>query len=81
MGARHASAETKEIFNQVRVFLVEAAKELAERELSQIRQEVSFHKAAGENGQAKAFGKVAKDLEKSAGVSPARWKMRRYASS
>jgi DNA-directed RNA polymerase subunit beta len=71
LGARHASAETKEIFNHVRAFLVEAAKELAERELSQIRQEVSFHKAAGENGQAKAFGKVAKELEKSAGVSPA----------
>ena len=35
LGARHASAETKEIFNQVRVFLVEAAKELAERELRQ----------------------------------------------
>jgi DNA-directed RNA polymerase subunit beta len=71
LGARHASAETKEIFNQVRAFMVEAAKELAERELRQIRQEVSFHKAAGENGHAKAFGKVAKDLEKSAAATPA----------
>ena len=71
LGARHASAETKEIFNQVRAFMVEAAKELAERELAQRRQEVAFHKAAGENGHAKALGKGVKDLEKSAGATPA----------
>jgi DNA-directed RNA polymerase subunit beta len=71
LGARHASAETKEIFNQVRAFMVEAAKELAERELAQRRQEVAFHKAAGENGHAKALGKGVKDLEKSVGASPA----------
>jgi DNA-directed RNA polymerase subunit beta len=71
LGARHASAETKEIFNQVRAFMVEAAKELAERELAQRRQEVAFHKAGGENGHAKALGKGVKDLEKSAGATPA----------
>jgi DNA-directed RNA polymerase subunit beta len=73
LGARNASAETREIFNQVRAFMVEAAKELAERELAQRRQEVEFHKAAGENGNghAKALGKGLKDLEKAAGASPA----------
>ncbi|MEO6056416.1 MAG: DNA-directed RNA polymerase subunit beta, partial [Gemmatimonadales bacterium] len=71
LGARHSSAETKEVFGQVRGFLVEAAKELAERELAQRRQEVEFHKAAGENGSAKALGKAVKDLEKAAAASPA----------
>jgi DNA-directed RNA polymerase subunit beta len=71
LGARHASAETKEIFNQVRGFLVEAAKELAERELAQRRQEADFHKAGGEAGDGKALAKMAKDLEKSAGATPA----------
>jgi DNA-directed RNA polymerase subunit beta len=50
---------------------VEAAKELAERELRQVRQEVEFHKSAGENGQAKALGKTLKELEKAAAASPA----------
>ena len=71
LGERGASAETKDFFGQVREFLVEAAKELAERELAQRRQEAAFHKAAAENGHAKAFGKAAKDLEKSAGATPA----------
>jgi DNA-directed RNA polymerase subunit beta len=72
LGARNASAETKEIFTQVREFMVEAAKELAERELGQRRQEAEFHKAAGaEHGNGKALAKMAKELEKAAGMSPA----------
>ena len=47
LGARGASAETKEFFNQVREFLVEAAKELAERELAQRRQEVGVPQGRG----------------------------------
>jgi DNA-directed RNA polymerase subunit beta len=70
LGARGASAETKEFFNQVRSFLTDAAKELAERELAQRRQEVEFHKAHGENGN-KGISKALKELEKSAAVSPA----------
>src|SRR5215217_5495055 len=70
LGARNASAETKDVFHEARAFLVEAAKELAERELGERHLEAAFHRAAGENGQAKAFGKVAKDLEKSASASP-----------
>ena len=38
-------AETKELFQPVRDFLADAAKELAERELAQRRQEVAFHQA------------------------------------
>ena len=49
-------------------FLVEAAKELAERELAQRRQEVEFHKAAGRGRRTpKAVGKALKELEKAAG--------------
>src|SRR5919107_2160396 len=40
LGARGASAETKEFFQQVRGFLVDAAKELAERELDQRKKEL-----------------------------------------
>ncbi len=43
LGARGASAETKELHQQVREFLTAAAKELGERELGQRRQESSFH--------------------------------------
>jgi DNA-directed RNA polymerase subunit beta len=70
LGGRNASAETREFFGRVRAFLTDAAKELAERELEQRRQEVAFHKAHGENGD-KAMTKALKELEKSAGASPA----------
>jgi DNA-directed RNA polymerase subunit beta len=70
LGARTASAETREFFNHVRAFLTDAAKELAERELEHRRQEVEFHRSAGEDGQ-KAVTKALKELEKAAGVGPA----------
>ena len=76
LGARHASAETKEVFDQVRGFLVEAAKELAERELGQRQQELAFHRAQAENeeigkDQQKVSAKAAKELEKLATGTPA----------
>ncbi len=48
LGARAASAETRELFQSVRAFMVEAAKELAEREIAQRRQEVEFHRSLAE---------------------------------
>src|SRR5688572_3343029 len=73
LGARGASAETKELFQQVRAFLTDAAKELGERELAQRRQEAAFHHVLADdgNGDAKAAGRAAKELEKAAGVTPA----------
>jgi DNA-directed RNA polymerase subunit beta len=74
LGAKGASAETKELFQQVRAFLVEAAKELGERELAQRRQESAFHlvKAEEDDGKdAKAIAKAHKELEKVAGATPA----------
>ncbi len=64
LGARNASAETREFFEEVRSFLVEAAKELAGRELAQRKQELEYHRAQDQ----KSVAKVVKELEKTAGV-------------
>jgi DNA-directed RNA polymerase subunit beta len=76
LGARNASAETREIFQQVRGFLTDAARELAERELDQRRKEIEFHRAQADNEelgkeQQKASAKAVKELEKAAAASPA----------
>jgi DNA-directed RNA polymerase subunit beta len=68
LGAKGASAETKGLYQQLRTFLTEAARELGERELGQRRHEAEFHKAHAEN---KAWGKALKDAEKGAAVSAA----------
>ncbi|MGH3995370.1 MAG: hypothetical protein ACRDSN_23250, partial [Pseudonocardiaceae bacterium] len=64
LGAKGASAETRELFHQVRGFLVDAAKELAERELAQRRRELEFQ-------DSKAPAKALKELEKAAAAGPA----------
>jgi DNA-directed RNA polymerase subunit beta len=76
LGARNASAETREVFQQVRGFLTDAAKELAERELEQRRRELDFHRSQGEDAgrdkeHQKAWDRAVKELEKAAGASPA----------
>ena len=73
LGARAASAETRELFQSVRAFMVEAAKELAEREIAQKRQEVEFHRAQVERDDLgrdeKAFAKALKEVEKAGAAS------------
>jgi DNA-directed RNA polymerase subunit beta len=75
LGARNASAETREFFQNVRAFLVDAAKELGERELGQRNQELAYHRdqVGHEDGskEHKAPGKTVKDLEKAAGADAA----------
>src|SRR5215212_1793134 len=75
LGSRSASQETRDLFQGLRDFLVNAAKELVERELAQRRQEVEFHRSHTEGDGAgrdeKAFGKALRDAEKAAGQSPA----------
>jgi DNA-directed RNA polymerase subunit beta len=75
LGARAASAETRELFQSVRTFMADAAKELAERELDQRRQELEFHRTLSERGDQgrdeKAFAKALKEAEKAAGASAA----------
>jgi DNA-directed RNA polymerase subunit beta len=70
LGARAASAETRELFQSVRAFMVDAAKELAEREIAQRRQEVEFHRSQSQGGEDKALTQVLKEVEKAAGASP-----------
>jgi DNA-directed RNA polymerase subunit beta len=76
LGARNASAETREFFQQVRAFLVGAAKELAERELAHHREELELHRAWAGNDeldkeQQKASARAVKELEKTASATPA----------
>ncbi len=75
LGARAASAETRELFQAVRSFMVDAAKELAERELDQRRRELEFHQAQAERDDLgrdeKAYAKALKEVEKAAAASPA----------
>jgi DNA-directed RNA polymerase subunit beta len=75
LGSRSASQETRDLFQSVRDFLVDAAKELAERELAQRRQEVEFHRAPAEGDAGsrdeKIFAKALKEVEKAAGQSAA----------
>ncbi|MDQ2669968.1 MAG: DNA-directed RNA polymerase subunit beta, partial [Gemmatimonadota bacterium] len=70
MDAKGVSAETKALFNAFRGFLVESAKELAQRELAQRKVEADFHKSNGADG-GKAYATAAKELAKSAGAEPA----------
>jgi DNA-directed RNA polymerase subunit beta len=65
LGARNASAETREFFGSIRTFLAQAARELADRELAQHRLELDYHRASDPKS------KVVKELEKTAGASPA----------
>ncbi|HET8623664.1 MAG TPA: DNA-directed RNA polymerase subunit beta [Gemmatimonadales bacterium] len=71
LGAKGASAETRELYQRLRSFVNDAARELAERELSQRRIELEHARAhAGESGQ-KQSSKPVKEAEKAAQVSPA----------
>jgi DNA-directed RNA polymerase subunit beta len=49
LGGRNMSAETKDVFNRVRDFLSQAARELAEREVKELQNQVSIHTAMGED--------------------------------
>ncbi len=50
LGGRNMSAETKTLFNRVRDFLAYAAKELADREEAELRNQHAFH-LAGSNDE------------------------------
>ncbi len=70
LGAKGASAETRELYQRLRSFLTDAARELAERELGQRRTELEHLRArAGEAG--KQGAKWVKEAEKGAQISPA----------
>ncbi|MEO8636127.1 MAG: DNA-directed RNA polymerase subunit beta, partial [Gemmatimonadales bacterium] len=67
LGHRGTSELTREFYQGVKAFLVAAAKELAERELAQRRQELSYHQqraSEAEGADLKLLQKVVKELEK-----------------
>ncbi len=49
LGARGRSQETKDVFHRVRDFLAAAAKELAEREATEVRNQLAFHAAGADD--------------------------------
>jgi DNA-directed RNA polymerase subunit beta len=69
LGARGASAETRELYQRLRSFVTDAARELGERELAQRRVELEHLRPRA--GDQKQGAKVLKDAEKGAQVSPA----------
>ncbi|HEX9054116.1 MAG TPA: DNA-directed RNA polymerase subunit beta, partial [Gemmatimonadales bacterium] len=73
LAARGASAETKELHHALRKFLVDAARELAERELEQRKHELAFHQAqaGADEAHQKQWAKAAKEVEKAGQLSPA----------
>ncbi len=73
LAGRGASPETKELHHALRKFLVDAARELAERELEQRKHELAFHQAQAEADEAhqKQWAKAAKEVEKAGQLSPA----------
>jgi DNA-directed RNA polymerase subunit beta len=66
LGGRSMSQETRDVFFRVRDFLTAAAKELAEREVTEVRYQVDFHTAASEaeGGAARGYKAALKQLEK-----------------
>jgi DNA-directed RNA polymerase subunit beta len=73
LGAKGVSPETRELYQALRKFLVDAARELAERELEQHKHELAFHHAQSEADEPhqKQWAKAAKELEKRTQLSPA----------
>ncbi len=73
LNAKGAAPEARELYQRLRGFLTEAARELGRREVEQRQQELAFHRAQAERErpQAKRWSKVLKEVEKAAQVSPA----------
>ena len=73
LAGRGVSAGTRELYQGLKEFLGEAARELSEREQSQRTTEVAFHQHQLGNGgkEQKSYQKAAKDLEKSVDLSAA----------
>jgi DNA-directed RNA polymerase subunit beta len=69
LGTKGASVETRELYQRLRAFVTEAARELSERELAQRRVELEHLRAR--TGDQKQSSKALKDAEKAAQVSPA----------
>ncbi|MDH4131174.1 MAG: DNA-directed RNA polymerase subunit beta, partial [Gemmatimonadota bacterium] len=74
LAQRGAHQATRDLYQAVKQFLGSAAKELAQRELEQRRQELGHHRTlleSAEGAEAKALQKTVRELEKLVDASPA----------
>jgi DNA-directed RNA polymerase subunit beta len=76
LNARGRSATAKDVFHRVRDYIADAAKELADREHSDLANAIKFHEAESENEELSAprrsdVRKALKELEKRNGLSAA----------
>ncbi|MGE0353791.1 MAG: DNA-directed RNA polymerase subunit beta [Gemmatimonadales bacterium] len=76
LAQKGASPETRRVYDQIRGFVVEAAKELTERERETRAAEVRFHQHQMESGgvasrDQKAYQKALKEAEKALDLTPA----------
>jgi DNA-directed RNA polymerase subunit beta len=65
---------SRDLFHSIRTFLTSAARELAQRELAQRKNELAYHQhrlATAPGGDQKHLQKLVKDLEKAVDQSPA----------
>jgi DNA-directed RNA polymerase subunit beta len=72
LGTKAVSAESRELYQGLKSFLVEAGRELAEREKDQRKSELAFHQHQLSNGgkDQKPYQRAVKELEKLADLSP-----------
>jgi len=76
LGARGMSQETRDVFHRVRDFLAAAAKELAEREITEFQNQVAFHSTGAEDESLSAqrrteFKAASRQLERRREDAPA----------
>ncbi len=64
LGARGVSAETRDVYNRIRDFVSAAARELADRDVAEIDNQIAFHTAASADEE---YEPTARALYKTAG--------------
>ena len=73
LALRGSGPVTKDLYQAIKGFLAAAARELAQREVTQKKHELAHHQArlaGAEGAEQKTLQKVVKDLEKAAELSP-----------
>ena len=76
LSKRGVSEETRDVFNRVREFVSNAARELAEREVEEVNSQVAFHAAAAEDeeytaGERSRFKSAVSSIERKRESDPA----------
>jgi DNA-directed RNA polymerase subunit beta len=76
LAARGVSAETRDVYNRIREFVTAAAKELAERDVAEVDNQIAFHTAAAadeeyEPGARAQYKSAGTQIEKKRNTDPA----------